>query len=74
MRDYKQLNKQNAGMRIWELISRSEMTVEEIAEFLCLSSPRVIYDWMSGKKIPTLERAYNFARLFDTTVADVFFA
>ena len=73
MKDYKQLNKQNAGMRIWELISRSEMTVEEIAEFLCLSSPRVIYDWMSGAKTPTLERAYNLASLFNTTVEVIFF-
>ena len=73
MKDYKQLNKQNAGMRIWELISRSEMTVEEIAEFLCLSSPRVIYDWMRGTKTPTLERAYNLASLFNTTVEVIFF-
>lgn len=73
MKNYKTLNKRQVGMRIWELVNTSAMTVEQIAEFLCLSSPRVIYDWMSGKKIPTLERAYNLASLFNTTVEDVFF-
>lgn len=73
MKNYKTLDKRQVGMRIWELVSVSAMTVEQIAEFLCLSSPRVIYDWMSGKKIPTLERAYNLASLFNTTVEDVFF-
>lgn len=74
MKNYIKMDKRQVGVRIWRLIDSSEMTVEQISEFLCLSSPRVIYDWMSGKKIPTLERAYNFARLFDTTVEDVFFA
>lgn len=74
MKNYIKMDKRQVGVRIWELIDSSAMTIEQISEFLCLSSPRVIYDWMSGKKIPTLERAYNFARLFDTTVEDVFFA
>ncbi len=73
MKNYITMDKREVGMRIWELITSSEMTVEQISEFLCLSSPRVIYDWMSGKKTPTLERAYNFASLFNTTVEDVFF-
>lgn len=73
MKNYIKMNKRQVGTRIWRLISESAMTVDQIAEFLCLSSSRVIYDWMSGKKTPTLERAYNLARLFNTTVEDVFF-
>ncbi|MCR4661560.1 MAG: helix-turn-helix domain-containing protein [Clostridia bacterium] len=73
MENYKHLDRLQAGMRIWELINSSEMTVEKVSEFLCLSSPRVIYDWMSGKKTPTLERAYNLASLFNTTIGDIFF-
>ena len=74
MKNYIKMDKRQVGVRIWELIDSSAMTIEQISEFLCLSSPRVIYDWMSGKKIPTIERAYNVARLFDTTVEDIFFA
>lgn len=73
MKNYIKMNKRQVGTRIWRLVSESAMTVDQIAEFLCLSSSRVIYDWMSGKKTPTLERAYNLARLFNTTVEDVFF-
>lgn len=73
MKNYVKLNKQQVGMRIWELIHSSEMTVEKVSEFLCLSTPRVIYDWMRGEKIPTLERAYNLAILFNTTIEDIFF-
>ena len=73
MKNYIKMNKRQVGTRIWRLVSESAMTVDQIAEFLCLSSSRVIYDWMGGKKTPTLERAYNLARLFNTTVEDVFF-
>ena len=73
MKNYIKMNKRQVGMRIWKLVDSSAMTIEQISEFLCLSSPRVIYDWMSGKKTPTLERAYNLARLFNATIEDVFF-
>ena len=73
MKNYIKMNKRQVGTRIWRLVSESAMTVDQIAEFLCLSSSLVIYDWMSGKKTPTLERAYNLARLFNTTIEDVFF-
>ena len=73
MKNYVTIDKRQVGIRIWELITSSELTVEQVSEFLCLSSPRVIYDWMSGKKMPSLERAYNLACLFDRTIEDIFF-
>ena len=73
MKNYIKMNKQQVGTKIWKLIDSSEMTIEKVAESLCLESPRVIYDWISGKKMPTLERAYNLARLFETTIEAIFF-
>ena len=73
MKNYIKMNKQQVGTKIWKLIDSSEMTIENVAESLCLESPRVIYDWISGKKMPTLERAYNLARLFETTIEAIFF-
>ena len=72
--NYTKMNRKQIGSNIWRLVSNSEMTLEEIAEELHLSSARVIYDWMSGKKLPSLERAYNLAKLFNTTIEVVFFS
>ena len=44
--------------RVWEI-------AEPIAEELGLSSPRVIYEWTNGNKLPSLVRLVNLADLLN---------
>ena len=47
------IDKKATGHRLYRLIEESKMTYAEIAEYLDLQSPRVIYEWVSGKKLPS---------------------
>ena len=64
--DYKkQLNKQKTGQKIYQAIVKSDLTYEEVAEELGLTSPRVIYEWVNGNKLPSLIRLVNLSVLLN---------
>ena len=70
--DYKlKVDKRATGLNIYRLLENSRLTKEEIAEFLELNSPRVIYDWTSGIKLPSTENLFNLAKLFNVQVEDI---
>ena len=70
--DYKlKVDKRATGLNIYRLLARSKLTKEEVAEFLELNSPRVIYDWTSGTKLPSIENLFNLAKLFNVQVEDI---
>ena len=70
--DYKlKVDKRATGLNIYRLLENSRLTKEEIAEFLELNSPRVIYDWTSGNKLPSTENLFNLAKLFNVQVEDI---
>ena len=59
------LNKKSTGENIRKLILTSNFAYEDIAEFLQLNSPRVIYEWVNGEKMPSLENFINLALIFN---------
>lgn len=65
------LNKKETGDRLYSLIANSKYTLEDIADFLELTTTRVIYDWMNGKKIPSTENLLNLAKLFNVQMEDI---
>lgn len=70
--DYKlKVDKTATGLNIYYLLESSNLTREEIAEFLELNSPRVIYDWMNGTKLPSVENLLNLAKLFNVHIEDI---
>ena len=70
--NYKQqLNKRKTGANIYSLIEQSIYTREDVAEYLQLTSPRVIYDWENGIKMPSTENLFNLAKLFNVQIEDI---
>ena len=61
----KRLNKRKTGDKIYRAIEKSGFTYEEVAEELGLSSPRVIYEWTNGNKLPSLVRLVNLSALLN---------
>ncbi len=61
----KRLNKRKTGDKIYQAIEKSGLTYEEVAEELGLSSPRVIYEWTNGNKLPSLVRLVNLSALLN---------
>lgn len=64
----KKLNKQKTGEKIYRAIEKSGLTYEQVAEELGLQSPRVIYEWTSGNKLPSLVRLINLAALLGVQI------
>ena len=70
--DYKtKLNKKETGLNLYRLIENSGKSKTEIAEFLELETPRVIYDWVNGFKLPTVENLFNLAKFLNVQMEDI---
>ena len=65
------LNKRKTGDKIYQAIDRSELTYEKVADELGLQSPRVIYEWTNGNKLPSLVRLVNLAFLLGVQIEDL---
>ena len=65
------LNKKKIGTNIYFLIEHSQFTREDVADYLQLTSSRVIYDWENGIKMPSTENLFNLAKLFNVQIEDI---
>lgn len=65
------IDKRATGHKLYRLIEQSELTYAEIAEYLDLQSPRVIYEWVGGTKLPSTENLYSLANLFNVQMEDI---
>lgn len=65
------LNKKSTGENIRKLILTSNFSYEDIAEFLQLNSSRVIYEWVNGEKMPSLENFINLALIFNVKLESI---
>jgi transcriptional regulator with XRE-family HTH domain len=59
------------GEKLRTLRVRHEMTLQELAHELGLTSHSYISELEAGKKIPTAEFVLNVARLFDVTTDEL---
>ncbi len=64
------IDKLETSKRIRNIITGSQLTIEELAIMLGFGSPRVIYDWFNGRKIPSIESLYNLSKIFDIKMED----
>lgn len=67
----KAIDRKATGLRLYRLIEQSGYTRNEIADYLELTTERVIYDWTSGRKLPSLENLYNLAVLLNVSMEDI---
>ena len=71
MNQKQKIIKVKPGLNLYRLIEASGKTRIEIAEYLELESTRVIYDWTSGIKLPSLENLLNLSILFHVSIEDI---
>lgn len=65
------LDKVSTGVIIGSLRIKAALTHDDLAELLQLRSPRVIYEWEAGAKIPNVENLYNLAKIFNMKMEDL---
>lgn len=65
------VDRKATGLKIYCLLENSKLSREKIADLLELNSPRVIYDWTNGTKLPSTENLLNLAKLFNVQIEDI---
>lgn len=65
------LNKKETGNKIYQLIKEFNYSYEDIADYLNLKTPRVIYDWCNGIKLPCYENLHMLSKLFKVQIDDI---
>jgi transcriptional regulator with XRE-family HTH domain len=65
------LNYKETGMKIYRAIEDSGLTYKKVAEKVGLESPRVIYEWTQGKKLPSLPRMVTLASVLSVEIKDL---
>lgn len=57
------IDQEKTGDNLKKLIVEADITYEKLASLLELNSPRVIYEWVKGKKMPSLENLINLSKI-----------
>ena len=64
------IDKLETSKKLRSIIVKSSMTFEEIADMLGFGSPRVIYYWFNGTKLPNIETLYNLSKILEVKMED----
>jgi len=70
MNELKKLNKKRVAQNVGRLIAESNMPNEEIA-FRLHITPRLLYYWQTGKRIPNTENVYGLSQLFKVSIESI---
>ena len=70
MNELKKLNKKRVAQNVGRLIAESNMPNEEIAFQLDIT-PRLLYYWQTGKRIPNTENVYGLSQLFKVSMESI---
>ena len=70
MNELKKLNKKRVAQNVGRLIAESNMPNEEIAFQLDIT-PRLLYYWQTGKRIPNTENVYGLSQLFKVSIESI---
>lgn len=70
MNELKKLNKKRVAQNVGRLIAESNMPNEEIA-FQLNITPRLLYYWQTGKRVPNTENVYGLSQLFKVSIESI---
>ena len=70
MNELKKLNKKRVAQNVGRLIAESNMPNEEIAFQLDIT-PRLLYYWQTGKRVPNTENVYGLSQLFKVSIESI---
>ena len=70
MTEIKKLNKKKVAQNIGRLIAESDLPNEQIA-FMLNITPRLLYYWQEGKRMPNAENVFGLAQLFKVSMESI---
>lgn len=63
-----EIDLKKTGDKIYKIIQ--DVPFDELAKNLGLRSPRVIYDWVNGVKLPSIKSFVKLSLLFQKSIED----
>ena len=59
------------GAHLKELLEKRGVTVQDIQEAMGLASPQVVYRWLRGSNMPSVDNLYALSRFLDVPMNNV---
>jgi ribosome-binding protein aMBF1 (putative translation factor) len=59
------------GNKIKKLITESGLSIRQISEKMMFTTPTLVYKWIKGKSMPTIDNIVVLAFIFDVKVDDI---
>lgn len=68
---YLSIKQKETGKQIKRLLLKNGYTVKDVQSAMGFENPQVIYKWMSGKSLPSLDNFIILSRLLHTSIEDI---
>ena len=67
MDSIKKLDEKIVSRNVRRMINESSLTMEDIANLLDVT-PRLLYYWQNGKRVPNIQNLYGLSQLFNVSI------
>ena len=64
------VNLEKTGLNLKALMKSKNLTVKDLQKVFGFANPQAIYNWLSGKTLPTVDNLLVLSFVFDTTIDD----
>lgn len=65
------VNLEKTGLNLKALMKSKNLTVKDLQKVFGFANPQAIYNWLSGKTLPTVDNLLVLSFVFDTTIDDL---
>lgn len=65
------VNLEKTGLNLKSLMKSKNLTVKDLQKVFGFANPQAIYNWLSGKTLPTVDNLLVLSFVFDTTLDDL---
>jgi len=69
---YYSVRLEETGLNIYKLINKSGKKIRELKDLLGFNNPTIIYNWMNGIKLPSLENALKLSKILNCKIEDIY--
>ena len=70
MDSIKKLDEKIVARNVRRMIAESTLTKEDIADLLDVT-PRLVYYWQKGEKVPNIQHLYGLSQLFKVSMESI---
>lgn len=69
--EYPVIDVKATGSNIKNLCREKRITAKEISDYMNFSNVQSVYNWFSGKTMPSLDNFYALSRLLEVTMEEI---